>query len=1039
MSFTSKNFSYGTCLFKWCMVFLVIISFPGTVFPQRYYTRNYSVVDGLPSSIVNDIVQDSSGMIWCATRKGICYYDGLTWTTSHIGGLTGYGYSFIRCGENGKLWTISNHNILIVNVFNGKTWDVFPTGRNPKISMDFSAFEVFYEKNSPVIVAATYDSGLFVWKHGNWKYFSEKNGLAGKCIFSMTIAGQKIYVTTENGISVIHNNIVDNSIYSSFAFPSKEILCIKQENAKGNNPETEKLWLLGKDWIGYISAGKFNLVAKNFLIKIDQVLPYCIICPDGQNGVYFGNYSYLRHYSGSTLQTEYLGRKNGLVGEGVLAMLIDREKNTWIAGQRGVTRIPFTRFSNCTVSDGLFDNEVSCALELSPGRYVFAHEGVLTFYDGKSYTFLNLQSPENGDFHEKRIQDLYLDRNNNLWVAGSKMGLARINQAKQIKWYREPEGITGKVVSVAGTTDGKIYVATTSALFTIYHDRVEKVVVDGLTGNEIRKIFPGDSNTLYLATYARGLLKISDNEQVNYMTTENKQGNSVFSFLIDSKKRSWVGTADGLYILNGLKLIKYDTNGCVIDRPVYMILEDRRGTTWFGTDDGIYRCAGKQLKHFAVKDGVSGPEINRDAGFIDSKNYIWFGTNNGLTRFHQDFDKDIAQIPPPLLFLDSLATQKETYPLTDEIDLPSDQNNLEFSFRGISFIDEKRVTYLCKLEPFDQTWSTELPSATLKYQYNNIPPGTYRFCVMAKNAMGVCSDPVYSAVIRINYPFYMQWWFIGIVLIIIGFIVYFIFRFVLSRRYNEILVETVSIRTKELQESERLLKQSNQAKDRFFSIIAHDLRSPFNALLGYLDLLTDKSFDFGEEERRDILVKLKLASLRTMTLLDNLLAWARTQKGDMTVDPAMINLTEIIAENIMLAESAATAKKIHLRKNTQEQFWAYADRNMVNTVFRNLISNAVKFTFPGGRVDINIRYFNDETEVCVADTGCGISQANQDKLFSIDEHLATKGTNKEPGTGLGLILCKEFIGLNKGRLSVKSEEGKGSTFCFTLPNSETAK
>ena len=1028
-----KHISDCACFLKLRVLILIISYFPGIIFAQHYFARNYNVADGIPSSIVNDIAQDTSGMIWCATRKGICRYDGQSWLTYHIGGITGYGYSFIKCDQKGTLWTISNYNNIIVNVFNGETWEVFPTGGNPKITLDFIAFEVYYESASPVIVAATFDSGLFIWKRGNWKYFSKKNGLSGNYINGLTVVDQTVYIATENGISLIKNNLIDNRFGGSFAFPSREILNLKQDNPKKNKAEKRKLWVLGKDWLGYIKGGKFNLVTKNFVIKSDQSISYGLVCPDDEGGVYFGNYLYLWHYSGITQQTEHLGRKNGFVGEGVMAMLIDREKNTWIAGQRGVTCIPFTRFLNSNATDGLFDNEVSSALEISPGRYVFGHDGGLTFYDGKKYTFLNLESPDQVNFHEKRVQDIYLDQDKNLWVAGSNMGLARINPARQIKWYREPEGIAGKVTSVAGTPNGKIYIATTEGLYTIYRDRIEKVVLYKINGRDIRKIFPVETEKIYLATYNNGLVEINGNKQVSYLTTENKQGNSVFSFLIDSKKRTWVGTSDGLYTLNGRNLVKYTKNGCAIDRPVYLILEDHRNTLWFGTDDGIYRWNEKKLSHFTVKDGLSGQEINRDAGFIDDQDFIWFGTNNGLTRFSQNFDEGIAQIPPPLMFLKTLTTQSDTFPLSADINLPNEQNDLEFSFQGVSFLDEKRVSYLCKLEPFDQKWSHELSSAALIYRYHNVPAGKYRFCVKTKNALGVWSEPVYSAVIRIAYPFYMQWWFIGIVIIIIGIIIYFIFRFVVSRQYNEILVETVSTRTKELQESERALKKSNLAKDKFFSIIAHDLRSPFNALLGYLDLLTDNSFDFTEEERRDVLSKLKLASLRTLNLLDNLLSWARTQKDDIPVNPATINLTEIISENIMLAESAAASKKIHLVITTHESFFAFADKNMINTVVRNLISNAVKFTFQGGHIDIGVRYCNDETEVTVKDTGCGISPANQEKLFSIDDHLATKGTNKEPGTGLGLILCMEFIILNKGKLWVNSEEGKGSTFCFTLP------
>ncbi len=1036
-----KYYQVHSLLF-WLRTFLLVVGLavPGTSLSQSYYTRTYNVVDGLPSSIVNDIAQDSLGTIWCATAKGICRYDGQSFKTfNNLEGKIGYGYSFIQCDEKGKLWTVSNYGKIAINVFDGKRWVDYPTGLNLKTNSELIDFEVFYEENSPVFAVATYDSGLFLVKGEKWTHFSPKNGLSGKLIHRLTVAGQTLYVATDNGISVIRNEMIDRGLSDGFLLPTKEVLGIKASLPKDEDPSKMKLWVMGKDWLGYIVDKKFTLVTRDFFLMGNPSPVPGFIYPDDETGVYFGNYFNLYHHSFTTAATEYLGEKNGLVGEGALSLFIDREKNIWIAGMRGISCIPYMRFSHYSNSDGLFDNEVTSALEISPGHYVFGHSGALTFMDGKKTTRILLETKQNVNVHEKRIQDMYLDPDKNLWIAASSLGLVRLDPSRQIKWYRSTEGLQGSVVSVSGTPEGKIYVSTTEGLFLYRSDRFTWINFDSYKRTDIRKIFPGENGIIYLSTYDKGLIKLDGLKKTLFQNKDNKHANNVFGFLQDSQKRTWVGTANGLYTIVGQELVKVGKSGCIIDRPVYLILEDRRGILWFGTDDGIYRWTGKVMNHFTVRDGISGPDVNRDAGFIDHQNYVWFGTNNGLTRFHQDFDSRIKQIPPPVVFIESLITRDDTVDLSSDIELSNDQNDLEFTFRGISFIDEKRVAYQCKLESFDQDWSSELSYSSLNYRYNNLPPGNYRFCVRAKNAMGVWSEPVYTRMIHIKHPFYRQWWFTILVFLVISFIGFSIFKFILSARYNATLEETVSIRTRELRESEAMLKQSNQSKDRFFSIIAHDLRSPFNSLLGYLDLLTDKSFEFSEIERRDILDKLKSASLRTLNLLDNLLSWARTQKGDMLVTPARINLSEIIAENLMLSESSATAKKIRLIQSHPQPFWAFADRNMVNTVVRNIISNAVKFTFPGGTITVSIRYNNDETEVCVNDTGCGISASNLEKLFSLDDHLATKGTNKEPGTGLGLILCHEFILLNKGKLWVDSEEGKGSRFCFTLTKDNSVK
>jgi signal transduction histidine kinase len=288
--------------------------------------------------------------------------------------------------------------------------------------------------------------------------------------------------------------------------------------------------------------------------------------------------------------------------------------------------------------------------------------------------------------------------------------------------------------------------------------------------------------------------------------------------------------------------------------------------------------------------------------------------------------------------------------------------------------------------------------------------------------------------ITIHRPFWFRWWFLVLVLFLIAGFIYLFVRFILSSRYRKKLVEMVEIRTRELEDSESMLRESNKAKDNFFSIIAHDLRSPFNVMLGMLDLLITEYEDYSDDERQMILNRLKNASLRTIDLLDNLLTWARGQRGLLPFTPGNINLHELLKHNISLVEPAAQSKDILIKLNGQDNICAYADRNMMNTVARNLLSNAIKFSFPGGLITIDLSLKDNRTVlVSVKDNGFGMNPEIQGNLFRIEHRMVTKGTNNETGTGLGLILCKDFITRNNGEIRVESEEGAGSTFYFTLP------
>ena len=247
----------------------------------------------------------------------------------------------------------------------------------------------------------------------------------------------------------------------------------------------------------------------------------------------------------------------------------------------------------------------------------------------------------------------------------------------------------------------------------------------------------------------------------------------------------------------------------------------------------------------------------------------------------------------------------------------------------------------------------------------------------------------------------------------------------------------VNFKTRELKRSEKKLTESNMAKDNFFSIIAHDLKSPFNAILGMLDLITTDYDEFSDQERQKILNSLKTSSGRTINLLENLLTWAQSQKGIIPFDPVRFDIIELVQENVSLFESAAKAKQISLIKPDPEIILVYADRNMINTVIRNLLSNAIKFTSSDGEVAIHVKRKNrNEIVVNIEDTGIGMDEKTLKSLFNLDKRKTKKGTNNETGTGLGLILSNEFIVKNRGRIWVTSEEGEGSIFWLTLPTNK---
>jgi PAS domain S-box-containing protein len=236
------------------------------------------------------------------------------------------------------------------------------------------------------------------------------------------------------------------------------------------------------------------------------------------------------------------------------------------------------------------------------------------------------------------------------------------------------------------------------------------------------------------------------------------------------------------------------------------------------------------------------------------------------------------------------------------------------------------------------------------------------------------------------------------------------------------------------------LQKLNASKDKFFSIIAHDLKGPFNAIEGFSVLLSEQISEKNYEGIETYAHIINKTSRQTLDLLTNLLDWSRSQSGRMEFNPGYIELVSLIGEVTLAFLDIAAQKGITIRKVLPQNAPIYADKNMISNVLRNLISNALKFTRPNGTVIISVEKQKNELTISVSDTGVGLSKSRIDNLFQIDKSYSTPGTQKEKGTGLGLILCKDFVEKHSGKIWVESEEGNlpagkagGSTFYFSLP------
>lgn len=222
-------------------------------------------------------------------------------------------------------------------------------------------------------------------------------------------------------------------------------------------------------------------------------------------------------------------------------------------------------------------------------------------------------------------------------------------------------------------------------------------------------------------------------------------------------------------------------------------------------------------------------------------------------------------------------------------------------------------------------------------------------------------------------------------------------------------------------------------KDKFFKIIAHDLREPYNAILGSADLLTNHADELTEDEKKESIHLIGRSVKSSFDLLDNLLAWSKVQNKDLFFSPVKINLKEIVDSSIHLAEQNIKSKNINVKVIVEDDLEVFADKQMISTVLRNLLFNSIKFTHKNGNITIAAKGQDNFDIIEIKDDGIGMEKETIDNIFRLDKKVIAKGTAGEMGSGIGLILCKEFIEYHKGKIHAKSHPDKGTIFIITLP------
>jgi signal transduction histidine kinase len=260
----------------------------------------------------------------------------------------------------------------------------------------------------------------------------------------------------------------------------------------------------------------------------------------------------------------------------------------------------------------------------------------------------------------------------------------------------------------------------------------------------------------------------------------------------------------------------------------------------------------------------------------------------------------------------------------------------------------------------------------------------------------------------------------------------------LEEQKEELVVQTeeLEVQNTEISSQSKELREVNATKDKFFSIIAHDLKNPFNVILGFSNLLSTEYENYEDDERKKIINEIERSANSTYKLLVNLLTWSRSQRGKIEISKKVINLSDVVKSSMSYYSPNARKKEIAIINNIDNGTTAYADINTLEIIIGNILNNAIKYTPEDGQITLTAEIINNYSVLSIKDNGIGMSQETIDKLFRIEENHSMPGTNNEKGTGLGLILCKDFIKKNGGKITVNSKVDIGSEFKIWIPNKE---
>ncbi|MFO7867790.1 MAG: two-component regulator propeller domain-containing protein [Bacteroidales bacterium] len=1040
--------------------------------------KNFSVPEGLLHKTVFTITMDREGFVWIGTSNGLSRFDGnsfynFTHNSDNKHSLHGTSIHAIEEGIDGKLWISTEKGI---EYFDKKT-------------------ESFHSAKIPDIQGINFTHNVHIDSDGSiWLFNHETNILALNAsgdsiirridtipeiskneIFLFEMTGNFLWIATTKGIikyntknsettyiekkPLFHcfssRHINDSTVIMSFLFDGVYIL----------NTNTESGHWISKNDIEKTINLKTNIYDANIdsdgSVWIGTAPGFLII--SDKDTTYYDHYSKEHYFDG------------GLVS----CIFNDQYDNTWLGTYENGIYLK-KNFSNYfTLSNKLYKKEIE-KTEITS----------FCLFDNKSVIYTDnrgiYRCDDYTNLHINSAQKIYNEATTNVYAINGTECLVKctdtlfIYNSENQKLKKITEAIA--ISNACKNYDNVVWITTWIGLIVGYDMKTNtqyEFKINSLQNPHVQ-IFAieGDPDgSIWVGTVGEGLIHIINPTQPNrrFIQYDMKEKNAshipsniVHCIYTDTQNNLWIGTnGDGIIKLNKQtnEIENITTKDGLKSNIIEFITADKNGDIWFSSSIITkYNTQKQTFTHYTKHDGIGSGFINK-GGAVSKEGLLFFTNSQGFLSFNPDELPKRKKVTVPILTniyihgnsVNVGDTIKGEVPYTTsityakELSLPYTLNSFSIHFSSIQFQDPESIIYSYRLNK-NQDWIPAIPGNQIA-SFSEIKPGHYTFEVKARSGDGEWSETK-SIDIIITPPFWQTTWFIILIVISIISIITLIIisRIRTLKKYNKKLEDTVTKRTEELSLTNEILEekqlvigmkntQLNEAltsKNQLISILAHDFKNPLNGIIGIAELLKNENETIKNSKVKKLISSLTSSINSLSTQMINVLDWVKSLNRNMKASPIEINLELLLYDVINLEKGNATQKNITISVESDYTFNALVDPHMINTVFRNLLTNAIKFSQKGSLVNITIQEDEHTITTSFIDTGIGITEETAQYILYTNQTVHPQyDTNNEKGTGLGLQLCKNFIHKNNGTLNIVHNKPQGTIIRISVPKGTT--